>query len=175
MTETEASKRLLMLIDGDSDPEITLDELGMILATARRSDAAGNPTTNVDTADTWTASTTVAFGDVVTADPATGRWWLCVTPGTTGDTQPDWPDRDRQPPFDKTVVDGSVVWSDAGTAWTPTWDLDAAAAEGWRVKASKVAGRFDFTTDGQNFQRSQVAAHCRQMERMFRRKISSGV
>ncbi len=44
--------------------------------------------------------------------------------------------------------------------WTPTWDLDAAAAEGWRRKAGLAASRFNFAEDGQRFDRAQVYAHC---------------
>jgi len=36
-------------------------------------------------------------------------------------------------------------------AWTPTYDLRAAAAEGWRIKAARVAHRFNFSKDGQQF------------------------
>lgn len=46
------------------------------------------------------------------------------------------------------------------TAWTPTWDLDAAAAEGWRRKAGLAAARFTFAEDGQRFERAQIYAHC---------------
>jgi len=44
--------------------------------------------------------------------------------------------------------------------WTPTWDLNFAAAEGWRRKAGIAAARFNFSEDGQNFQRAQIYAHC---------------
>lgn len=55
--------------------------------------------------------------------------------------------------------------------WTPTYDLNAAAAEGWRWKAAKVAGKFDVSTDGQAVSRSQMVAHCQQMADQYRRKI----
>ena len=35
--------------------------------------------------------------------------------------------------------------------WVPTYDLRAAAAEGWRIKAARVAHRFNFSKDGQQF------------------------
>jgi len=44
--------------------------------------------------------------------------------------------------------------------WTPTWDLNFAAAEGWRRKAGIAATRFNFSEDGQTFQRAQIYAHC---------------
>lgn len=50
--------------------------------------------------------------------------------------------------------------SDGTATWTPTWDLNSAAAEGWRRKAGKAAARFSFGEDGQRFDRAQTYAHC---------------
>lgn len=44
--------------------------------------------------------------------------------------------------------------------WTPTFDLYAAAAEGWRWKAAKAAERFSFSADGASYNRDQIYAHC---------------
>lgn len=46
------------------------------------------------------------------------------------------------------------------SAWTPTWDLNAAAAEGWARKAAKAVNRFSFAEDGQRFDRAQIFQHC---------------
>lgn len=59
-------------------------------------------------------------------------------------------------------------------AWVPTYDLDFAAAEGWRWKAARAAARFDFGEDGQTFSRSQVYSHCvAQAEEFARRSMGS--
>jgi hypothetical protein len=59
-------------------------------------------------------------------------------------------------------------------AWTPTWDLDAAAAEGWRRKASLAVARFDFAEDTQTFSRSQIYSHCiAQAEEYGRRSMGA--
>lgn len=175
MNSTEARARLVSLADTSTDPALSSDELDDLVADASRFDAAGNSPLNVAAADAWVASTTYAYGDVVTADPAAGRWWRCVTPGTSATTQPDWPDVEGIKPGITTVTDDDIVWEDAGTEWAGVYDLNAAAAEAWRLKAAKVAGRYDFQTDGQTFRRSQMLANCRQMERMFRRRVASGV
>lgn len=66
-------------------------------------------------------------------------------------------------------VDG-FDYSDA--EWTPTWDLDAAAAEGWRRKAGLAAARFNFAEDSQRFDRAQIYAHCiSQAEQYARRSM----
>jgi hypothetical protein len=65
------------------------------------------------------------------------------------------------------------TWPD-GDAWTPTWDLDAAAAEGWNRKAAMAANRFNFGEDGQSFQRAEVYANCvKQAEAYARRSMGS--
>lgn len=44
--------------------------------------------------------------------------------------------------------------------WTLTYDLNFGAAEGWRIKAGRAAHKFNFSEDGQTFQRAQIYAHC---------------
>ncbi len=55
--------------------------------------------------------------------------------------------------------------------WTGTYDLNAAAAEGWRWKAGAVAGAFDFGTDQQSFERSQMVEMCLGMSDRYRRRV----
>lgn len=54
-------------------------------------------------------------------------------------------------------------------AWTPTFDLNAAAAEGWETKAALTAGDYDFAASGQRFDRSQVHAQCLKMAELYSR------
>lgn len=58
--------------------------------------------------------------------------------------------------------------------WTPTYDMRGvyfAARDGWIMKKARVAGRFDFSTDGQMFKRSQFSDHCDEMVRRLNAKI----
>lgn len=41
------------------------------------------------------------------------------------------------------------------TDWTPTYDLNAAAADVWQEKAAGVAQKFDFSADGGQYSTSQ--------------------
>ena len=59
------------------------------------------------------------------------------------------------------------------TDWIPTYDLNAAAAQIWREKASTVAGRFDFTADGGTYTQSQEYVHADAMSRFFLARSSS--
>lgn len=51
--------------------------------------------------------------------------------------------------------------------WTPTWDLNAAAAEGWRWKAGKVAGAYSFGDAGASFNRSDMVKACMAMAKTY--------
>lgn len=61
------------------------------------------------------------------------------------------------------------------TGWTETWDLSAAAAEGWRRKAGKVAGRFNVTADGAVLSRAQIFAHCLMMAEQYGKKSAGSI
>lgn len=71
-------------------------------------------------------------------------------------------------------ADGNV-YTDGTATWTPTWDLDAAAAEGWRRKAGIAASRFSFAEDGQRFDRAQVFAHCTEQAAFYARRSMGSI
>lgn len=50
-------------------------------------------------------------------------------------------------------------------AWIPTYDLHAAAADLWEMKAARFASDFDFSADGGTYRRSQVVDHAMRMAR----------
>lgn len=56
--------------------------------------------------------------------------------------------------------------------WTPTWDTDAAAADGWEMKAGRALA-FDFSEDGQRFTPSQINKQCLEMAALYRRGSGS--
>lgn len=61
------------------------------------------------------------------------------------------------------------------TGWAGTYDLNAAAAEGWRWKAAKVAGDFTFASDGQQFNRADMAKACMDMARTYRDRVVGSI
>lgn len=67
------------------------------------------------------------------------------------------------------IVDraGRLV-TDAG--WEPTWDLDAAAADGWEWKAGRVAGDFTFSADDASYSKGDVMAKMLDMAATYRAK-----
>lgn len=102
MTEAEVQDKLSRLIDADTDPVLSDDDLDDLLSVAARPDTAGLTRADAD--------------------------------------------------------------------WTPTWDLNAAAAEGWLRKASKAVSRFSFAEDGQRFERAQIYAHAIRQHELYSRK-----
>lgn len=47
--------------------------------------------------------------------------------------------------------------------WDGAWNMNAAAADGWRIKAARVAAKFDFTSDVHGYTRSQMLRNFLQM------------
>lgn len=58
--------------------------------------------------------------------------------------------------------------------WTAAYDLNSAASQLWGEKASGLAAKYDFSTDGQSFQRSQQMAHAEQRARYYAARRSPG-
>ncbi|HMT06697.1 MAG TPA: hypothetical protein PKA82_01750 [Pyrinomonadaceae bacterium] len=57
--------------------------------------------------------------------------------------------------------------------WTPTYDLNAAAAQAWLIKAARAAATVDEPTAG--VVTSKVFDNCREMARSFKQKLSRSV
>ncbi len=84
-----------------------------------------------------------------------------------------WEDIDDLLAMSRMVDANGLAPTDA--AWTPTYDLNRGAAEGWRRKAGKLAMRFDFNADGATFNRSQAVVHCERMAEQYRRRIITSI
>lgn len=86
---------------------------------------------------------------------------------------------DREPTLAVADVDDLVAMAkrpdadgllptDAG--WTPTWELNAAAAAGWNWKAGKATADFDFSDDAGSYSRQQVFEMCKAQEDSYRKR-----
>jgi len=95
----------------------------------------------------------VALGILEDRTAATSR--PVLTPATLGRILDQW-----------ATVDGEGR-GPADPDWTGTWDLNAAAAEGWRIKGGLVAGDFNFSADGASYSKADVLAHCLEMETKY--------
>jgi hypothetical protein len=80
------------------------------------------------------------------------------------------------PDYRRGVV--TFVADTSGTTYYLTgrsYDLDAAAADVWRRKASHYANAFDFSTDNHSVTRSQVYKHALEMAEYFEGKSGDAV
>lgn len=168
MTEAEARALIESMTAWDAAPALTSAQVTLLVRAARRADSDGvEPTTY----DEWSASTAYAVGDRVYPTVRNGFVYeVTASDGTSGTTEPTWP----------TVAGGTetadgVTYEAVTDPWAGTYDLNAAAAEGWRWKAAKVAGAFSFSTDGQSFNRAEMARACQEMARTYRNRVVGSV
>lgn len=145
MTENEAVILLGKRVDYESDPALTTDELEDLIDRSAR-------------AVTWTAATAYDYGTLVVPTARNGHHYKVIEAGTSGTTEPDWLTE-----TDAIQNDGTAWWQEAGSDWPDLWDLDAAAYEGWLLKASRAAAAYNFTADGQTFNRGSLVEHCERM------------
>jgi hypothetical protein len=92
---------------------------------------------------------------------------------------------DREPTLDADDLDMLVelakrVDSDGReppeAAWSPTFDLNAAAHVGWLTKAGKATADFDFSAEGVgSFSAGDVFAMCERMAEHYRRKVNGTI
>jgi len=167
MDEATARTRLEAMTAWDSEPTLSSGQLDTLVAFARRTDDAFRWITD-DTS--WAATTAYTLTTKRAPLTRNGHVYEVTTAGTSGASEPTWPTT-----AGGTVVDGTVHWAEAGGSWSPTYDLNAAAAEGWRWKAAKVAGEFDFSTDQQDFSRSNKHTQCLAMAEHYQKRVSGSV
>lgn len=86
---------------------------------------------------------------------------------------------DREPVLDPDTIDELVDLarradafgrSPASADWTPTFDVNAAAAEGWERKAGLAAGDFDYSDDAGSYSRQQVYEMCKRQAETYRKR-----
>lgn len=174
MTEDEARDQLRRMVASETFPTLDGYELSDLLRLGRRPDKYGTLDTGVPfpdgtsrtegdgNYDVWAPSTAYAEGDMVVPRRRNGHVYIVDTAGTSGTDDPAFP-------TSGTVTDGTVTWSEVPyvMVWQPTYDLNAAAAEGWRWKAGKTADRITFSSQGDNYNADQLHKHCLDMAKYY--------
>lgn len=61
------------------------------------------------------------------------------------------------------------------TEWIETYNLNAAAAEGWRWKSAKAAELVSIDLDGERMSSNQIFDQCERMIRIYSRKKTAAV
>ena len=59
--------------------------------------------------------------------------------------------------------------------WTPTYNLNRAAVEGWRWKAGKASDTSSVRTGDLTFEDASIYTHCEKMIAQYQRKLFSSV
>lgn len=62
--------------------------------------------------------------------------------------------------LDANKVEDSYGLPPSSASWTGTWNLNKAAASGWRTKAGKAASRVDISNPPYSLSRDQLQKHC---------------
>ena len=144
------------MVASSTPPTLSPEEINDLMALARRPGPSG---VDPDSETEWAANMALAVGDYVVPPNRTGvRYLITASDGAAGAAEPAWPVSGAS-----VTADGVTYEGTSEDAWTPAYDLYAAAAEGWRWKAGKIADAFDFSTDQQSFDRSQKVKHCMDM------------
>lgn len=91
------------------------------------------------------------------------------------DEDPRLPDETLNVLLERAAVRDAAGRLPAAPDWTPTFDLDRAAANGWRLKAGRVAGDFNILIDGHKFDRAQRYAQFMEQAREYDARAVSAV
>lgn len=166
MKKSQFVSRLKRAVAWDQVPTLDEEDIDFLVDLARTRDYYNNLAVDVEE---WEATTHYNVGQkIVTTDHET---FVCVVDGVSGDVAPDY-SRSHVGNY----VDGSVEWEYAGrTNWTPTYDFNRAANEGWGLKAAKAASMISFTADGHRMDQDQLIANCERMQRRYPRTGSASV
>jgi len=155
------------LTDATGDPVLTEVQLARCLKNARVADPLGYPP---DDLRNWTALLEVPPGATLVPTARDGYYYYSALGGTTGETEQEWG------PGLTTPLDGDVQWERAGYApWGGYYDLDRAASEAWRLKASLAAKRKDVDAFGQRNPRTSVYDHCMEQARYYAGRVTDTV
>jgi hypothetical protein len=169
-TRAEALALLSRMVAADKAPVLDATALGELLDAARRRDL----NRNWYASDTpWAANTALAVGTTIVPTDPTGVAYVVTVAGVTGGVEPVWPAAGN-------VVSGTVTFStllltgERALVWQPTYDLNTAAAEGWRWKAAQVSAQTDFASDGQSFSLSQRVKAFMDMAAQYAKRAGTG-
>lgn len=157
MKKSQFRSRLKRAVAWDQTPKLTEDDIDYLVDLSRSADASGNI---VEDVEAWEPATHYELGQMVVNDHDT---FTCVVSGTSGGVAPDYSKNHVG-----NYLDGSVEWVYVGTtAWTPTYDFNRAAYEGWGLKAAKAASMIGFSSDGARMDRQQYMEHCERMQKNY--------
>jgi hypothetical protein len=149
-------------------PALTDADYAALLASARRPDRYGYLPDGL--AD-WIAGARYPVGAAVRPTIPNGHFYILLdnndNAADSGEPNP-WPLETGA----QVVTIAGYVWQEAGmAAYTPTYDLDLAAADGWMQKAAMAADAYNLSDNGLSLSRDQIYVHCERQAKYWRRKV----
>jgi hypothetical protein len=189
LTYQEAKDRLTSMVAATEDPILVDSDLEDLMRLARTTDRYGSAP---DAYQVWKPNTTYATNDPIVptsrGDVGPQSWssylylpppipftasivWTAQDDGDSGANEPDWPKFTDLTELGGTIVDGGVTWKSTNiTPWFGSWNLNHAAAEGWRRKAGKAASGYQFADMGKSLSRQQIFEQCLKMSSHYAQK-----
>ena len=138
------------MVDADHEPTLSVEELHTLLQQVQLPRAFSS----------WESGKAYAVGNKVIPSPRNGLVYQVSVAGTSGTVQPA---------FDNgSVDDNTVTWAVSTTDIDDAYNLNRAASQGWRIKAGRVANRYDIKDDTSATTRSQLFKHCMDMYKSYR-------
>ena len=159
LTRPDAIARVSLWCDATSYPEVSTTDIGTVVD-------------QFDRFSTWTAATSYAVGDQVVPTTPNGRVYRCRVAGTSGATEPGFPDYPYAQFVGAAWTDGTsdpvLLWVDAGPANVERYDVRSAARQVWLIKASRVTAEIDAKDGTSDVKLSQLRSACLEMAEKFR-------
>lgn len=176
-TRVAARAQLVSMSAASVFPKLPDPDIDRLLDSARRPDFFGRIDEDIPSPDgfprnpapygIWAAETAYAEGDARVPIDRNGSVYVVTVAGTSGTLEPSWP-----VDLGATVTDGTVTWQQTiADVWQPTYDLNAAAAEAWRLKAGLASGKFGFSSGSEQYNPQQMFDHCMKMAEYYAKKV----
>lgn len=159
-SEVDARARLSDMVAANVFPVLSADQITRLLRLARREDQYGWLPSWDDYIE-WQPTHDYTLNDLAVPTTRNGHVYIVSVAGTSGTEEPAWPTNAQD-----TVTQDGVEYTeitDFLNVWYGRWDLNAAAAEGWRIKAGLVSNRHSFGTNQGNYNPEQLFDHCMKM------------
>jgi len=125
---------------------------------------------------TWEPATAYPYGTVIAPTVPNGHVYRARAGGTSGDTEPVWPERSLSDPRPGTtrplyqvyglaawpafITDATVTWQEDGPLPPSPWNLRRATGKAWRMKAGRCSSDTAFKAGQLSVGPEPTYQHC---------------
>lgn len=162
-TEAELRQEIKSLVQSDSEPILQESQIDILVRQSFLKDSSNYVP---DLMFERVGSKRYTVGMRMVPMNRNGHSYICVQSGVTSAIEPTFPGETEE-----VITDGTVVWNESSIIyWTPTYNPFAAIGFGWEMKASMCVADYQFSSDGQTFNRQQVYEHCMKQAAEWRKR-----